>query len=521
MPGPGTAKVIAPNQKGFTLVELLAVMAILGILSGLVAGAVTGLGNRGQQTRLDGDRDSVQKAANAFSLESFPQKLPVVGLDDTPLDLVVSPDLGIRLIDLKAPLPQDPTKTFVPSFLTNLPESSALVSWRIDTRSGQAFFANDGAPLIKPSSNELNVTASETALSAPSDHTLELLMGKNEAALETLVVDIPAGYSIGGTSAPRGTLVGVLNATLDADNKAASGQKIHFGGAIVSSGEAGKWLLVVDYNDNISTSDDVDAEVKPSDEAVRVHEISISTPSSSSGGNLTLEMSRGSDPDQNQATETWALTIFGDALQDVTPVIAIPPSSTASFGGLQASARSLDTTDGYQVKLPSKAGGTGILLVPTLRIITNPSTRGVKRWNAEENTSIDVVVGDTAFFHDVPGSQGVLIKGEFTVSQPPPNPTPVVPPESSFFDNNGNKINDNLDALMASTDPATDLGIIVLFNQPPTSALLASVGLTVDPRATFEFANGIATDLNPVEIEALALEAVVVRIENDDSVQVP
>ena len=36
------------SQKGFTLVELLAVMAILGILAGLVAGTVAGLGSRSQ-----------------------------------------------------------------------------------------------------------------------------------------------------------------------------------------------------------------------------------------------------------------------------------------------------------------------------------------------------------------------------------------------------------------------------------------------------------------------------------------
>jgi prepilin-type N-terminal cleavage/methylation domain-containing protein len=63
-------------QAGFTLVELLAVMAILGILAGLVAGTVVGLGSRSQATRLDGDRDGIRKAANAFFLESFPETYP-------------------------------------------------------------------------------------------------------------------------------------------------------------------------------------------------------------------------------------------------------------------------------------------------------------------------------------------------------------------------------------------------------------------------------------------------------------
>jgi len=35
------------QQTGFTLVELVAVMAIIGILAGITAGAVTGLGGQG------------------------------------------------------------------------------------------------------------------------------------------------------------------------------------------------------------------------------------------------------------------------------------------------------------------------------------------------------------------------------------------------------------------------------------------------------------------------------------------
>ena len=47
------------RQRGFTLVELLAVMAIIGILAGVVAGSISGLG------------------ANAFFLASFPEAYPV------------------------------------------------------------------------------------------------------------------------------------------------------------------------------------------------------------------------------------------------------------------------------------------------------------------------------------------------------------------------------------------------------------------------------------------------------------
>ena len=72
---------------------------------------------------------------------------------------------------------------------------------------------------------------------------------------------------------------------------------------------------------------------------------------------------------------------------------------------------------------------------------------------------------------------------------------------------------------MASTDPAADLGITVIFSQTPTPELLVSLGLTDLPRVTFS--NGIAISLNPVEITALATQGVVTRIENDDSVQVP
>jgi prepilin-type N-terminal cleavage/methylation domain-containing protein len=403
-------RAIRKGEVGFTLVELLVVMAILTTLAGLVAGTVVGVGSRGQQARLDGDRDTIGKAAKRFSTEAFPETFPVVTLADTNESIKVTPDLGIRLVDFKRGLPQDPTKKFVPNFLNEIPDSSALVSWRIDTNSGNVFFAADGAPLIKPSNNRLDVEAADGTPGQRSNYTFELSMSKNEAALQTLKVRVPEGYSLGGQFAPANALVGVLSAKLDTDNEADSGNTIHFGGVIVATGTANEWKLVVNYNDNVSTSGLTNVAVKPVLEAVRVHTISIVPPSLDSSGTLTLKIARGSDKEHNKATEKWELTILGEATQELTTgilgIFTLPTGSAVSTGGLNSSARNLTTTAGYVVD-----PAAGNLIEPAVAILTNPSTKAVYRWLAEENTTIDPVVGTVEFFGDVPGSQGVLIKG--------------------------------------------------------------------------------------------------------------
>ena len=88
-------------QKGFTLVELLAVMAIIGILAGVVAGAVTGLGATGQNAQIESDTKTLETAADRFFNESFPQTYPVSDADtdsDGSLDEDDTPPLPAGLV---------------------------------------------------------------------------------------------------------------------------------------------------------------------------------------------------------------------------------------------------------------------------------------------------------------------------------------------------------------------------------------------------------------------------------------
>ena len=214
------------------------------------------------------------------------------------------------------------------------------------------------------------------------------------------------------------TLVGTLTVTLDMDNAVDPGQKVVFGGVIVTTAESNEWVLVVDYNDYITGSGTKDPsfetgnpgfDLKPSGEATRFHAISVVPPTSDSSGSLTFTLSRGSDADANEATETtetWLITLFNSA--DILLAATTELSSTSGTGdvaaegeGLLEAFRSLDTSTGYSVTVsPSITPET---------ILSEPTTNAVYRWAAEEHTTISPVVGTSNFFSAVPGSQGVLV----------------------------------------------------------------------------------------------------------------
>ncbi|HEY5247295.1 MAG TPA: prepilin-type N-terminal cleavage/methylation domain-containing protein, partial [Dermatophilaceae bacterium] len=54
------------NESGFTLVELLIVIVILGVLAGIVVFSVSGITNRGQKEACSASLKTVQVASEAF-----------------------------------------------------------------------------------------------------------------------------------------------------------------------------------------------------------------------------------------------------------------------------------------------------------------------------------------------------------------------------------------------------------------------------------------------------------------------
>jgi len=407
----GFTPIKATEQSGFTLIELLAVIAIIGILAALVAGTVIGVGQGGQDARLAGDANSIGKAADRFVTDAFPPEFPVVSLDDTESSLNpenddrLATDLGVRLIDFDAGLPQDATKTFVPDFLKEVPDSAGLVSWRIVESTGNVFFAEDGAFLARPSNARLDVSPgsssgflSSTEPDEFSDYTLEFQMTKGDAAIDDVEVVIPGSYIIGGGGLSPGSVVGQLQIEFLGDNAWDSGETITVTPVDVVVVSTNNWQAVVDYDSNTSTgvSDNVavkDTSSSNPDEQVhtdvRTHTITITPPVGDSQGKLTLTIDRSNedgngdvtytDADANEASEVFTLELFGTA---------------------------------------NDVGGGG-----SVNIIKNPPTKSVYRWLAEQQTAISI----EGAFERLAGNQAVVIK---TASAVESNTAPVAVADS-------------------------------------------------------------------------------------------
>ena len=269
-------------------------------------------------------------------------------------------------------MPQDPTKTFAPDFIKDIPKSAALVSYRVVTTTGDVFPAADGAALIPPADSRLDVTVADKSTGARSDVTIDLTMRKNRAAVEVLKTQIPAGYIIGGQSLSPGVEVGKLDVFFDVDNPWKPGHVLKVSAPVLATGRAHMWEVSPNYSTAISQSNgDVVDTVKgaiQSDGVTRdlgpslTHTLDVAPATTETPGTLTLTMDRsqGAQVAHNESRETWALKIFGY------------PNEDTNFDAL----------------------------------VNNPTQAAVYRWTTEEHSTIQV----EDVFELVAGKQAVLIK---------------------------------------------------------------------------------------------------------------
>lgn len=70
------------RERGFTIVELLIVIVVIGILAGITIVAYSGITNRANQSKIQGNASAVQSVAEAFNADKgYYPALAVTGTD--------------------------------------------------------------------------------------------------------------------------------------------------------------------------------------------------------------------------------------------------------------------------------------------------------------------------------------------------------------------------------------------------------------------------------------------------------
>ena len=98
-------------DRGFTIVEILVVIVILGILSVAVVFTVRGVTDRGEQSACAGDERTLETAADAYMAQEGLDEVPALGTSDDRYELYLV-DVGmIKQVSTYFDLAADGTAT--------------------------------------------------------------------------------------------------------------------------------------------------------------------------------------------------------------------------------------------------------------------------------------------------------------------------------------------------------------------------------------------------------------------------
>lgn len=99
------------RDRGFTLVEILVVIVILGILAVVVAFSIRGVTERGEQGACGADARTLTQAADVYMAQKQIEALPSIGTSSNRFELMLVDSGLIKQISVKFDLHEDGTVT--------------------------------------------------------------------------------------------------------------------------------------------------------------------------------------------------------------------------------------------------------------------------------------------------------------------------------------------------------------------------------------------------------------------------
>ena len=298
---------------GFTLIELMVVMALMVVLAGIVVGGVTGTTDVGRDTAASADKSTIQSAVDRFYSDANPQQYPVASVTDNTLDFSAS-------------LPQDSTKSFVPVYLKEVPKSTAFFGWRVDTQSGRVYSVKlGGSAAIPVSAAALSVMAGDVASSANAIYSFDINLSKGEATTNAVKIIVPKAYSLTSPAGSVGTAIGSYSVDVFGDSDPALGWAPHS-----RTGE----IRVL----SLATSNTPERWAVWEDAGVtQTHTISVTPPTPSKSGNIIITLDRTRTPFLDSTTKTMGASavmqfvIGNDTRKPVTNPVSAGPYTWSAY----------------------------------------------------------------------------------------------------------------------------------------------------------------------------------------------